>query len=93
MPPEDRLVLEIDLDDWADREDFDLRRWPEVSMLTKHAMETGQALEQYAARELIRELISDPTSDSVRALRNELQAKKVVLSTQSVVSLVRELLT
>jgi hypothetical protein len=93
VPPEDRLVLEIDLTDWADREDFDLRRWPEASMLTKAAMETGEALERYAARELVRTLLSDASSSSIAALRTELQGKKVLLSAQAVVSLLEELFT
>ena len=33
----------------ADREDFDLRRWPGAAMLAKSAMATGGALERFAA--------------------------------------------
>ena len=56
VPPEDRLVFEVDLGDWVDREDFDLRVWPQMAMLTKDALVTGEALERIAARELIREV-------------------------------------
>jgi len=90
--PEDRLVLEIDINDWADREDFDLRRWPEAELLTKEAMQTGDALERFAARELIRDLLSDPASASVKAVRRELQEKKVILSEGATASLLAELL-
>ena len=91
--PEDRLVLEIDLNDWADREDFDLRRWPEAAMLAKSAMATGEALERFAARELIRGLLLDPESQTVAALRGELESKKVMLPGPTLVSLIDELLT
>lgn len=91
--PEDRLVMEIDLNDWADREDFDLRRWPEAAMLTKTKMADGQALERFAARELIRSVIADPQSSTVKALRKELEGKKVLLSEKTIASLVDELLT
>jgi hypothetical protein len=93
IAPEDRLVLEIDLNDWADREDFDLRRWSEATMLTKAAMETGDALERYAAREMIRTLLLDPSARTVKALRKELEGKKVVLSEPTITSLIGELLT
>lgn len=91
--PEDRLVMEIDLNDWADREDFDLRRWPEAAMLNKTAMADGEALERFAARELIRSLIADPQSHTVKALRKELETKKVLLPELTIASLVDELLT
>lgn len=93
VPPEERLVLEIDLNDWADREDFDLRRWPELAMLSKSAMATGDALERYAARELIRGLLTNPASATLQALRRELQQKKVVLGPDATASLVAELLS
>jgi hypothetical protein len=91
--PEDRLVLEVDLNDWADREDFDLRRWPEAAMLTKAAMQTGDALERYAARELIRDVLTDSSSQTLKTLRKELQSKKVLLGEPAIASLINELLT
>ncbi|HWT91456.1 MAG TPA: hypothetical protein VN238_00530 [Solirubrobacteraceae bacterium] len=91
VPPEDRLVLTIDLADWVDREDFDLRRWPEAAMLTKAAMANGEAIERYAARELIRTILSDPSSMSIKALRADLEQRKVVLDQATIVSLVDEL--
>ena len=56
-------------------------------------MQTGEALERFAARELIRELLSDPRSGSVKAIRRELQAKKVILSESTTASLLAELLS
>lgn len=50
LAPEDRLVLSIDLADFADRDDFETRIWPAAGLLAKSAMETGNALERHAAR-------------------------------------------
>ncbi len=58
IPPEDRVVLSVDLADFADRDDFDSRIWPAASLLTKQATLTGAGLERHAARELIRTLLS-----------------------------------
>src|SRR3954454_6222830 len=69
-PPKDRLVLEIDLNDPADREDLDLRRWPEATMLGTTAIPDREALERFAARELTRSLIADVRS-LCRARRGE----------------------
>jgi predicted type IV restriction endonuclease len=93
VAPEDRLVLEIDLNDWADREDFDVRRWPEAALITKQAMEDGEGLERFAARELIRSILVESGSKTLKALRVELQAKKVLLREAEIAELIRELLT
>ena len=52
-----------------------------------------QALERFAARELIRALIVDPNSGTLKALRKELEGKKVLLTESTIASLVDELLT
>jgi hypothetical protein len=84
-------VLDIDLNDWADREDFDLRVWPALAMLTKAAMSDGSELERYAAREVMRSLLVDPASSTVRALRSELEAKKILLKEGEIAAIVAEL--
>jgi predicted type IV restriction endonuclease len=65
VKPADRLVLQIDLSDYADRDDFDTRIWPAASMLSKEVMATGDDLERHAARELIRTILADTSSASV----------------------------
>jgi predicted type IV restriction endonuclease len=90
--PEERLVLTIDLADFADREDFDSRIWPTASLLTKEALDTGEGLENYAARELIRKLLTTPGSATLGALRRELLDRKVVLTREHISDLVDELL-
>jgi predicted type IV restriction endonuclease len=92
IPPEDRLVLQIDLADYVDRDDFDTRVWPAASMLAKPAMATGGLLERQAARELVRTIIAEPKSATVKSLQKELQARKVVLSTAETASILAELI-
>jgi predicted type IV restriction endonuclease len=91
--PAQRLVVELDLDDWIDREDFERRIWPQAAMLTKAAPREGAALERCAARERIRALLADRPSRTVRALQRELRTETVLLDTEAVVSLTSELVT
>jgi predicted type IV restriction endonuclease len=92
IPPEDRLVLQIDLGDYADRDDFDTRLWPAAAMLSKAAMATGDELERHAAGELVRTILTDPTSASVKALQQELQARKVIVSPKDTAAILGDLL-
>lgn len=92
VDPVDRLILQIDLSDFADRDDFDTRLWPAASMLSKEAMATGKELERHAARELIRTILADPSSASVQSLRNELQSRKVLVSPAETAALLSELI-
>lgn len=92
VKPADRLVLQIDLADYADRDDFDTRIWPAASMLSKAAMVTGDELERHAARELIRTILADSSSASVNALQQELQARKVLISPSETAALLAELI-
>lgn len=92
VPPADRLVLQVDLADYADRDDFDTRLWPAAAMLSKDAMITAQDLERHAARELIRTILADASSASVKALQQELQARKVIVSTTETATLLAELI-
>jgi predicted type IV restriction endonuclease len=92
IPPEERLVLQIDLADYADRDDFDARLWPAAVMLTKSAMATGELLERHAARELVRTILADAKSATVKALQKELQARKVIVSTSETAAILAELI-
>jgi hypothetical protein len=92
VPPVDRLVLQIDLAEFADRDDFDTRLWPAAAMLTRQAMATGEELERHAARELIRTILADPTSASVKSLQQELQSRKVLVSAAETAALLGELI-
>jgi hypothetical protein len=92
VKPADRLVLQIDLADYADRDDFDTRIWPAASMLSKEAMATADDLERHAARELIRTILADASSASVVALQQELQARKVIVSSSETAALLAELI-
>jgi hypothetical protein len=90
VKPHDRVVISIDLGDFADRDDFDTRIWPVAALLTKEAMQSGVGLERYAARELVRSLLSDARSASIEALQRELQQRKVTFSHAEVAALVNE---
>jgi predicted type IV restriction endonuclease len=92
VKPADRLVLQINLADYADRDDFDTRIWPAASMLLEGGVVTGDELERHAARELIRTILADATSSSIEALRQELQARKVIVSSAETAALLAELI-
>lgn len=92
LDPEDRIVLSIDLAEFADREDFDTRIWPAASLLSKSSMQTGDGLERYAARELIRTLLTTERSATVMALKDDLRRRRVLLSPLEIVLLVQELI-
>jgi hypothetical protein len=89
---DDRLVFELDLSDYRSPEDFEISIWPTVEMLSKQKMQTGDDLNNYAARELARRILTDPHSGAVAALRDELAKQKVHLSPAEVRSLVQELI-
>jgi hypothetical protein len=90
--PIDRLVLQIDLAEFADRDDFDTRLWPAAATLTRLAMASGDELERHAARELIRTILADPSSASVISLQQELQSRKVLVSAAETAVLLSELI-
>lgn len=89
---DDRLVFELDLADYRSPEDFEISIWPIVEMLSKQEMQTGEALNRYAARELTRRILTDPTSTVVAAVRAELAKQKVYLTPAQVRALVEELI-
>lgn len=93
VTPANRLVFELDLAGYGDREDFEVSVYPDLSLLSKSAIENGAPLEERAAQEGIRELLTTPDSATLSALRKELQAKKLThLGDQQLVDLLSELL-
>jgi predicted type IV restriction endonuclease len=91
VPPENRLVFEVDLAGYIDREEFEVQVYPDVALLGKSEIESGNALERRAAQEAVRELLTTPTSSSVKALKNELQeAKLIQLSAEELAELLAD---
>jgi hypothetical protein len=92
VEPEDRLVIEVDLSDYQDREEFETRIYPDIALLAKSEMETGAALARRAAQESIRELLTT-NSGTVDAIQRELEAtKRVRMSHEEIIELTSELL-
>ena len=91
VPPTDRLVFQVDLGGYSDREDFEVRIYPDLALLAKTAMKGGQALERRAAQEAVRDLLTDPSSAAVQALKNELATAKLAqMSEEEVAELLGE---
>jgi hypothetical protein len=93
VTPENRLVFELDLAGYQDREDFEVRIFdPDLSLLSKDSLASG-GLERRAAKEAVRELLTDAASKSVHSLQEELQNRKVIhLGTDELTDLLAELL-
>ncbi len=93
IPPVDRVVLSVDLADYVDRDDFEARIYPRMSLLEKHELESGMGLQRWVAREAAREFLTTSTSRTIRALRKELDdVKHIRLSAADVDQLIAELL-
>jgi hypothetical protein len=93
IPPEDRLVLSVNLADYKDRDDFEARIYPELELIAKTQLESGAGLERRVALEAVRELMTISGSKTVKALRKELDdTKKISLSVNELSELVSELL-
>jgi predicted type IV restriction endonuclease len=93
IEPEERIVIDLDLADYTDREEFEARLYPELALLSKEEMGRGHALERRAAQESVRDLLATPSSATLRALRQELEDKKRTrFSPQELADLVSELL-
>lgn len=89
---DDRLVFELDLADYRSAEEFEISVWATVQMFSKEKMQTGDELERYAARELIRRLLTDNKGVVLPTIREELARQKVQLSADEVRGLVEELI-
>ena len=92
VPPEERLVLSVDLADYRDRDDFEARIYPELELVAKSELESGAGLERRVALEAVRELLTSSGSKTVRALRKELDETRTIrLSSSELSELVSEL--
>jgi len=91
--PEDRLVFELGLTDHVDREDFEVKLYRDLSLLSKSAMEEGTGLDRRAAQQAVRGRLADPGSETIATLRDELAASQLAhLSKRELVELLDELL-
>lgn len=91
--PEERLVFSVDLADYRDRDDFEARIYPSLELIAKTELASGAGLERRVAREAIRELLTQPTSKTTRALRRELDdSRRIRLSASELSELASELL-
>lgn len=78
VPPEERLVFELDLSDYTDRDAFEAQVAPDLLLLTKTEIAPGAGLEQRAAALAIRELLTKKESKTLHALRDELKSRKLI---------------
>jgi hypothetical protein len=70
---------EVDLAGYRDREDFEVRLYPDIHLLSKASLRVrGPPLEHKAAQEAVRELLTTPGSKSITALRQELDERKLI---------------
>ena len=93
VKPDDKLILDLDLAHYTDREDFEVTVYPKLAMLAKDAVAEGTGLEQRAAQEAIRDLLTTPTSASLNSLKTELTQKKLTqLDAQELADLLSDLL-
>ena len=92
VPPEERVVLAIDLSDYRDREDFEARIYPALELIAKTELESGAGLERRVALQAIRELLTSSGSKTLRALRQELETRNIRLTPDELSELASELL-
>ncbi len=93
VEPEDRLVFEVDLGGYRDRDEFEARIYPDLALLARSEMETGAALQRRAAQESIRELLTTGESRTVGAIQQELETtKRVRMTRDEITELISELL-
>jgi hypothetical protein len=94
VPIDQRLVFEIDLADYQDREDFEVKVYPDVSLMSKKSMKEGTGLTRRAAQQAISDLLAASNSAPVKALTKELSESGLAhLSADEVVELLSELLS
>jgi hypothetical protein len=93
VPIDQRLVFEIDLAKYEDREDFDVKIYPDISLMSKKAMEEGTGLTRRAAQQAASDLLTAKDSASVKALAKELSESGLAhMSADEVAEMLRELL-
>lgn len=92
VAPENRLVFELDLAGYEDREDMEVRIYPYLALLAKDEI-AGGGLERRAAKEAVRELLTDGGTQTTQALLKELKTTKLIqLDSDELTDLLAELL-
>jgi hypothetical protein len=93
--PEERLVLDVDLIGFADREDFEVSVRPALQLLSRDQMEAGgTGLKSLAIREAIRETLIDTESSTLAELMAEIKEKRNLhLSADEAATITSELLS
>lgn len=92
-PPQDRLVFEVDLTEYTDREDFEVKLYPELELLSKTAMCEGTGLDRRAAQQAVRDIMGNRSSRTVGTLREELAESQLAhLGKDELIDLLSELL-
>jgi len=92
-PPQDRLVFEVDLTDYTDSEDFEVKLYPDLELLSKAAMREGAGLDRRAAQQAVRDILGNRDSRAIGTLRDELAESQLAhLGKDELVDLLRELL-
>jgi hypothetical protein len=90
---EKRLVYEVDLADYSDREDFEVSIYPDLALLSKQAMANGSGLARRATQEAVRDLLTTSGSESLAVLKGELASKNLAqIDTDELAQLLSELL-
>jgi Type I restriction enzyme R protein N terminus (HSDR_N) len=93
VSPLERLVFEVDLVDCADREEFEVKLFPDMSLLLKSTMAEGSGLDRRAAQKAVRDLLTTTGSAALEALRVELAESQLAhLSSAELAELTQELL-
>jgi len=93
LAPQDRLVFSVDLADCTDREEFEVRLFPDLSLLVKSAMADGSGLDRRAAQKATHDLLTTPGTATVKTLREELaKAQLAHLTDEELTELLQELL-
>lgn len=93
VPPYERLVFEVDLADYKNREDFEAQVFPTLSLLARSTIATDTGLQRRAAALAVQDLLTAPASATVAALREELKsARLIALSSHEVGELLAEML-
>lgn len=93
LSPLERRVFEVDLIDCTDREDFEVKLFPDLSLLGKSAMADGSGLDRRAAQKAVLDLLTSPQSESVKALRTELADSQLAhMTNRELAELLQEML-
>jgi hypothetical protein len=92
-PPQDRLIFEVNLIDYIDQEDFEVKLLPDLELLSKTAMREGTGLDRRAAQQAVRDILGNRDSRVIKNLRDELAESQLAhLEKDELVNLLKELL-